>query len=109
LDDQLSNHWTSAALKQLSMTALSLLSHLRTKLTIDVDSMDPAVAARHTGPAATDKFCDMTSNQAIVYSEASRPERAEIFKQAIATARDHGGSEHEVVDHALDSLVRFSI
>ncbi|KAK7031273.1 hypothetical protein VNI00_013524 [Paramarasmius palmivorus] len=50
----------------------TLLSQIRSLVTVDIDSMDPEIAARHTKDI---KFCDMTSNQAIVYSEALRPER----------------------------------
>ncbi|RPD82548.1 aldolase [Lentinus tigrinus ALCF2SS1-7] len=85
------------------MSAQTLLDHVRTRVTVDVDSMDPAVAARH---AQHTKFCDMTSNQAIVYSEAVRPERAELFKTACAQIRS---SQAQLpidtqVAHALDLL-----
>ncbi|KAI0365251.1 aldolase [Pilatotrama ljubarskyi] len=86
------------------MAPATLLSHVRTHLTVDVDSMDPDVAARHT----TDqhRFCDMTSNQAIVYSEAVRPERAHVVQAAVAQIRS---AEAELdldtkVSDALDLL-----
>ena len=66
------------------MASPSLLSDVRAKLTIDVDSMDPAVAERH---AAVAKFSDMTSNQAIVHNEAVRPERADLFKLVCSQIR----------------------
>ncbi|KAH9898396.1 aldolase [Cubamyces lactineus] len=65
--------------------ATTLLADVRAKVTIDVDSMDPDVAARHTTPEH--KFCDMTSNQAIVYSEAVRPQRAHVFNAAVDQIR----------------------
>ncbi|KAI0361615.1 aldolase [Trametes cingulata] len=86
------------------MAPATLLSHVRAQLTVDVDSMDPLVAARHT----TDqhRFSDMTSNQAIVYSEAVRPERAPVVQAAVAHVR---ASERELdletkVSDALDLL-----
>ena len=60
--------------------ANTLLDDVRTQVTVDVDSMDPAVAAKHTGDVV--RFCDMTSNQAIVFGEASRPERAVVLQAA---------------------------
>jgi len=84
------------------MSKANLLSYVRTQVTVDVDSMDPAVAARHTG--VTEKFCDMTSNQAIVYSEAAKPERAELFKSACQKAHSTGLSIEEQISHALDIL-----
>ncbi|KAI0778190.1 hypothetical protein BD413DRAFT_507413 [Trametes elegans] len=67
------------------MAPATLLSRVRDKVSVDVDSMDPDVAARHTTDAH--KFRDMTSNQAIVYSEAVRPERAHVFNAAVAQIR----------------------
>ena len=69
------------------MSSNNLLSYVRTRVTVDVDSMDPDVAARHTGDQAGAKFSDMTSNQAIVYNEIIRPQRADVFKTAIAQIR----------------------
>ena len=74
----------------------SLLSYVRSRVTVDVDSMDPAVAARHTAAgdearhtAAGDeaRFCDMTSNQAIVFGEVARPDRVELLKKACSQIR----------------------
>ena len=67
----------------------TLLDQIRSKVTVDVDSMDPDVAARHTLPGAT--FSDMTSNQAIAYSEAVRPERADLVKSACTQIRSTEG------------------
>ncbi|OCH96163.1 aldolase [Obba rivulosa] len=84
------------------MSNANLLSYVRSQLTVDVDSMDPAVAARHT--AGSEKFCDMTSNQAIVYNEASRPERAQLLAVACEAAQSSGLSAGELVVHAVDVL-----
>ena len=43
------------------MTA-TLLSQIRNTVVVDVDSMDPTVAERHSANGAA-KFADMTSNQ----------------------------------------------
>jgi transaldolase len=84
---------------------MSLLTYLRTQLTIDVDSMDPAVAARHAEAA---RFRDMTSNQAIVYREASRVERRDVFMAAVKEVQASASAElgeEERVERALDVLV----
>ncbi|KAH9944381.1 aldolase [Epithele typhae] len=83
------------------MSSATLLADIRSRLVVDVDSMDPDVAARHTNIAA--KFCDMTSNQAIVYGEATRPERAELFKKAC----DHIRSTNAELD--IDTQVSNAI
>ncbi|KAL0958303.1 hypothetical protein HGRIS_000450 [Hohenbuehelia grisea] len=62
------------------MTSATLLEQLRKDLTVDLDSMDPSVAARH-GPQGS--FRDMTSNQAIAYFEAIKLERADVVQAAI--------------------------
>ncbi|KAF9003413.1 aldolase [Cyathus striatus] len=59
----------------------NLLQQIRSHVIVDVDSMDPAVALRHT--SSDTSFCDMTSNQAIVYNLAIRPESATFLKEAI--------------------------
>ena len=64
----------------------SLLSYVRSRVTVDVDSMDPAVAARHTAGDEA-RFCDMTSNQAIVFGEVARPDRVELLKKACSQIR----------------------
>ncbi|EJF66699.1 aldolase [Dichomitus squalens LYAD-421 SS1] len=83
----------------------SLLSYVRSRVIVDVDSMDPAVAARHTAGDGA-RFCDMTSNQAIVYGEVARPDRAELLEKACAQVRS---SEAELdieaqVSDAIDLL-----
>ncbi|KAI0735165.1 aldolase [Earliella scabrosa] len=72
-----------------SHTSNNLLSHIRSRVIVDVDSMDPDVAARHTLPGAT--FSDMTSNQAIAYSEAVRPERADLVQSACTQIKSAEG------------------
>ena len=87
------------------MAAATLLSDVRARLVVDVDSMDPADAARHTD--ASVKFCDMTSNQAIVHGQAARPERADIFNAACSQIRSAEAQldiETQVSD-AVDLLV----
>ncbi|KXN81703.1 Transaldolase [Leucoagaricus sp. SymC.cos] len=61
--------------------AISLLQQLRSVVVVDVDSNDSEVSRRHT--TAEEKFHDMTSNQALVYNEAIRPENADLVKEAI--------------------------
>ncbi|KAH9946618.1 aldolase [Amylocystis lapponica] len=80
----------------------NLLAYLRTQVAVDVDSMDLAVAARHTTDSA--KFLDMTSNQAIVFSQSTRPESAHVFKAACDAVRSSGGDIEEQVSKALDLL-----
>ncbi|KAI0825130.1 aldolase [Trametes gibbosa] len=67
------------------MAPATLLTRVRAQLTVDVDSMDPDVPARHSTP--DHNFSDMTSNQAIVYSEAARPERAPVLNALVAQIR----------------------
>ncbi|THH19656.1 hypothetical protein EW146_g1563 [Bondarzewia mesenterica] len=88
----------------------TLLSATRSQLVVDVDSMNPDVAARHT--TSTEHFCDMTSNQAIVYSEAVRAERATLFKEAVqqSQASSHDLNDHDqqrIVDDAADLFTVF--
>ena len=87
------------------MSSATLLSDVRARVTVDVDSMDPDVAARHTHPDV--KFRDMTSNQAIVYGEAVRPERAALFKSACAqiTSTEAQLPIDTRISDALDLLV----
>ena len=86
-----------------SLTMPTLLDDIRNTLVVDVDSMDPAVAARHTQQGHL--FADMTSNQAIVYSEAVKEERAEVLEAACKEAKASDVDvEHQVAD-ALDLLV----
>ncbi|KAI0732392.1 aldolase [Fomitopsis betulina] len=85
------------------MAASDLLSYVRSQVTVDVDSMDPAVAARHTSDTA--KFSDMTSNQAIVFGEASKSDRADLLREACALAARNNASNLDLqVDNALDIL-----
>ncbi|EMD42050.1 hypothetical protein CERSUDRAFT_62010 [Gelatoporia subvermispora B] len=84
------------------MSTDNLLAHVRTQVTVDVDSMDPRVAARHT--SLSEKFCDMTSNQAIVYNEAFRYDRAELLAAACNAAQSSGLSGDDVIAHAVDIL-----
>ncbi|KAJ6468667.1 hypothetical protein C8R47DRAFT_1151287 [Mycena vitilis] len=82
------------------MSFTTLLNQVRELLTVDVDSMDPDVAARH---GAAQKFCDMTSNQAIVHGQAALPARNNLLKTAVEyvskRARERGAEfEQDVVD-----------
>ncbi|KAJ7680036.1 hypothetical protein B0H17DRAFT_1077163 [Mycena rosella] len=81
------------------MSSSTLLTQVRALLTVDVDSMDPDVAARYSSP---DKFCDMTSNQAIVHGQAERPERSDLLKAAVeyvrAQTKESETFEQDVVD-----------
>ncbi|KAF9254649.1 aldolase [Marasmius fiardii PR-910] len=70
----------------------TLLSQIRGLVTVDIDSMDPEIAARHTKEV---KFCDMTSNQAIVYHESLRPERAHLLQAAIKAVKEQGQEDEE--------------
>ncbi|OBZ79776.1 Transaldolase [Grifola frondosa] len=80
------------------MASQSLLSLVRSQVVVDVDSMDPKVAERHT--TETERFCDMTSNQAIVYSEAIKPARAAILQ----TACGHAGTSADLETRVADVL-----
>lgn len=81
---------------------MSLLSHVQTKVIVDVDSMDPAVAQRHSD---TCTFMDMTSNQAIVFGELSRPERAHVLSEAVASIKSHDSDGAQIVDNIIDLSV----
>lgn len=82
----------------------TLLAQLRDRVVIDVDSMDPAVAARHSKDA---RFCDMTSNQGIANAEASKVDRVGVVQAACkeAKARLPDGGVEEQISLALDVLV----
>lgn len=84
------------------MSSQNLLSYIRKILTIDVDSMDPAVASRHT--TQSESFCDMTSNQAIVYGEITRSERRNVL-EAVLRQVEGGENEADALQHALDLAV----
>ncbi|GJE86114.1 transaldolase family protein [Phanerochaete sordida] len=79
----------------------ALLDQIRASVTLDVDSMDPAVAARHAKAA---QFCDMTSNQAIVHTEVAKPERAHIVKAACDRAKSATADPDAQLSTALDLL-----
>ncbi|KAK0210522.1 hypothetical protein DFS33DRAFT_1378515 [Desarmillaria ectypa] len=68
----------------------TLLDQVRALLTVDVDSMDPAVTNRHTSDGV--KFVDMTSNQAIVAGTAT----PELLAEAVEVSG--GGSMERVLD-----------
>ncbi|TFY60376.1 hypothetical protein EVG20_g7439 [Dentipellis fragilis] len=90
------------------MSAPTLLTTIRSRVVVDVDSMDPDVAARHTEEASGQRFCDMTSNQAIVYGEATKPERLALLQAAVKASNVHTdvlvNAEQQVVDNALDLI-----
>jgi len=67
----------------MSASNRSLLSQLSTLLTVDIDSMDPAVVHRHE-PFT---FTDMTSNQAIVYAQATQPQNTALVREAVEYVR----------------------
>lgn len=85
------------------MSNTSLLALIRKKIVIDVDSMDPAVAIRHSSQTFT--FCDMTSNQAIVFSEASKPDRQAILTSACQGIKGSVLDIGQQVESALVTLV----
>ncbi|KAJ7255217.1 aldolase [Mycena rebaudengoi] len=70
-------------------SSTTLLAQVREFLTVDVDSMDPDVAAQY------DKFCDMTCNQAIVHGQAVRPERRGLLAAAVEYAQKHYQTQGE--------------
>lgn len=89
-----------------SQSATTLLTQVRGLLTVDVDSMDPDVAARHSGGTFR-KFCDMTSNQAIVHGQAELPARRNLLQAAVESvvakkthqlAKGNAEFEQDVVD-----------
>ncbi|KAF5364750.1 hypothetical protein D9758_009309 [Tetrapyrgos nigripes] len=85
----------------------TLLSQIRQLVTVDVDSMDPADAARHTSPENGLLFCDMTSNQAILGGQAERPENADLVKQAIEEVKatyKESGAKKEGEAFAMDVI-----
>ncbi|KAH8102663.1 aldolase [Cristinia sonorae] len=88
------------------MSSPTLLTQLRDRVVVDVDSMDPAVAEKYSQYA---RFCDMTSNQAIAFSEASKPGRVAVVKAACvqAKARLPTSGIEEQVTLALDILTAY--
>ena len=83
----------------------TLFAQIRSLVTVDVDSMDPEVATRHT--SSDYSHAGMTSNQAIVCMEAVKPERKQLVLQAIALAKSKmaGANESALIDHVVDILV----
>ena len=86
------------------MSSANLLTQLRERVVVDVDSMDPTVASRHAQDA---RFCDMTSNQGIAFAEVAKPERIDVLREACKRAKrslpDAGVDEQIVL--ALDIMV----
>ncbi len=78
---------------------MSLLDQIRSIVTIDVDSMDPADAKRHT--TDTVKFADMTSNQAIVFGNATPA----VLQRAVDYAKSKSGGGGVTVERVVDVLV----
>ncbi|KAG6848028.1 hypothetical protein H0H93_004084 [Arthromyces matolae] len=82
----------------------SLLSQLQKLVTIDLDSMDPTVAQHY--PQYT--FTNMTSNQFIVYNQATHPENKSLVLEAIDYVRalyTHSPSNAvEVADRLMETL-----
>lgn len=86
------------------MSSTTLLTQVRRLLTVDVDSMDPDVAARHSTPQ---RFCDMTSNQAIVHGQAALPARSNLLKAAVEyVATQPRETDAEFEQDVVDVLVR---
>lgn len=85
-----------------------LLTQIRTLVTVDVDSMDPEVTRRHTSPTVA--FCDMTSNQALVYYQITTlHDNAPIIQAAIRYAERKPGWEEDpaaYLQDVVDVLVR---
>jgi transaldolase len=88
---------------------MSTLSQIRSLATVDVDSMDPDVAMRQS--EISEKFCDMTSNQAIVYFQATKDHS--FVKKTIELLRtESSGWYQDPANHdrdlqdAVDVLVR---
>ncbi|KZP13424.1 aldolase [Athelia psychrophila] len=82
----------------------TLLTQISEIVTIDVDSMNPIDADLHTSTVF--KFCDMTSNQAIVQGQASNPDRAQLLDDAVqsVTSKRVGVPQDQLVDEILDTL-----
>ncbi|KAG6811027.1 hypothetical protein H0H92_009292 [Tricholoma furcatifolium] len=78
----------------------SLLSQLRKLVSIDIDSMDPSVTRRHEQYT----FTDMTSNQAIVYNQATHPENKSVIFEAIEYVRTLHPNRAENAAEVADRL-----
>jgi transaldolase len=87
----------------------SLLQQLRSLVVIDVDSMDPDVSQRHTGPG--EQFQNMTSNQALAFNEAIRPENVKLVKEAIdyVRAKNLDQDPEAFKMDVIDTLVCYSV
>jgi hypothetical protein len=88
----------------------TLLSQIRSIITVDVDSMDPDVAKRHT--SQHESFCDMTSNQAIVFNESTRAENAALINDAIAYVDKQPNTDRSptaTVQDVVDVVVRICL
>jgi transaldolase len=81
----------------------TLLAQVYEKVAIDVDSMDPTIAERHT--TKTFRFHDMTSNQAIVQAQATNLNSVTIVKEVCAQAKDPELDLEQQISNALDLLV----
>ncbi|KAJ8516090.1 hypothetical protein ONZ45_g6548 [Pleurotus djamor] len=87
------NIWTPSLLMEMELVGYN----------VDLDSMDPDIAILHT--TSGESFGDMTSNQAIVYNEATRPEKKHLVQQAIGLAQSEGKeNEQRLIDRALRIL-----
>lgn len=89
------------------MAQSTLFSQVANLVTIDVDSMNPHDAVKHTSPSFS--FCDMTSNQAIVQGQMASPDRADVMQAAIdivkAKSAGKGVELEAMVDDVLDVIV----
>lgn len=86
----------------MSASGETLFSVVASRVTIDVDSMDPNDAASFSGVY---QFQDMTSNQAIVYNNASRADRHKVLLKAIELAQaERSPSDPEFVKDVTDLL-----
>ncbi|KAI0264613.1 hypothetical protein BC834DRAFT_881702 [Gloeopeniophorella convolvens] len=86
---------------------MSLLTAARATVVIDVDSMDPVVAATHA--PAVEKFSDMTSNQAIACFEALRPERSDVLDAAVHAAKAESAEVLDEEHTAVLALDHFTV
>jgi len=91
------------------MSSQTLLGYIRTStsVTIDVDSNDASIAK----PLAQSKlFCDMTSNQALVYEEVVKAENSDLLQKAAGWARDNkldvsnDADALQIIDHLTTLL-----
>ena len=85
----------------------TLLDELSSHLAVDIDSMDPTLARRRWEEGKP--FRDMTSNQAIVFFEAEKPEKIEVLKLACGQVKDSDLDLEQKVTDALDLLVSCSL